>query len=145
MAMPDYESVSAYLAAQPPDVRRVLTQVRAAIRKALPQARETISYKIPTYEVGGKPVVYFAAWKRHYSIYPISAGVQRALQTVLAGCDVEKGTVRFAFDAPVPTALIARIAKLRAAERPPPKASAKAKARPRAKPKATAKSRPRNR
>jgi uncharacterized protein YdhG (YjbR/CyaY superfamily) len=142
MAMPDYESVPAYLAAQPPDVRRVLTQVRAAIRKAIPQARETISYKIPTYEVGGKPVVYFAAWKRHYSIYPISAGVQRALQTVLAGCDVEKGTVRFAFDAPVPGALIARIAKLRAAELPPPKASAKAKVKTKAKPQV--KSRPRS-
>lgn len=127
MAMPTFESVSAYLAAQPPEVRRVLAQVRAAIRQALPQAHETISYKIPTYEVGGKPAVYFAAWKRHYSVYPISAGVRRALRTALAGADVEKGTVRFPFDAPVPSALIARIAELRAAELPPPKAAKVAK------------------
>lgn len=122
MAMPDYESVPAYLAAQPPEVRRVLMHVRAVIRKALPRADETISYKIPTYEIAGKPAVYFAAWKRHYSIYPITAGVQRALRAELAGVDVEKGTVRFAFDAPVPGELIARIAKQRAAELPPVKA-----------------------
>ena len=118
LQMPSYASVSAYLAAQPPEVRKVLTQVRAAIRKALPQARETVSYKIPTYELGGKPVVYFAAWKKHYSLYPITTAVQRKLAKELAGVDVEKGTVRFAYDAPVPGSLIARIAKVRAAEIP---------------------------
>jgi len=123
MAMPSFESVNAYLAAQSPQAKKAVVQVRAAIRKALPQARETISYKIPTYEIDGKPVVYFAAWKRHYSLYPITAAVQRALAAQLAGVDVEKGTVRFPFDAPVPSALIARIAKLRAAELAKPRAA----------------------
>jgi uncharacterized protein YdhG (YjbR/CyaY superfamily) len=114
MAKP--ESVDAYLAAQPPESRAVLGRVREAIRGALRDATEAISYGIPTYEVDGRAVVYFAGWKEHYSVYPASAAIVAALRSELAPYEVEKGTIRFPLDARVPTRLIARIAKLRAAE-----------------------------
>ena len=108
-------SVAEYIASQPKDVRPTLRRVRAAIRKALPKAVETLSYKIPTYRLDRKAVIYFAAWTHHYSIYPASVRLVRSLGRDLGG-RLRNKTIRFALDAKVPTRLIARIARLRAAE-----------------------------
>ena len=110
------KSVSAYIAAQPLPARSALRRVRAAIRKALPGASEAISYRIPVYRLGGRMVIYFAGFRNHYSIYPATARVKRALGKELAAYLHSKGTIRFSLDKAVPTRLIARIAKLRAAE-----------------------------
>jgi len=111
-----YGSVASYLAAQPPAQRSVLRRVRATIRKALPRATEAISYQIPEYKLDGRMVLYFAGYARHYSIYPATAYVLRALKDELAGAVHAKATIRFSYDDAVPTRLITRIAKLRAAE-----------------------------
>jgi uncharacterized protein YdhG (YjbR/CyaY superfamily) len=116
MARPDFKSVADYIAAQPLPARSVLKRVRATIRKALPDATEGISYRIPIYKLNGRMVLYFAGFRRHYSIYPATAGVKAALRNELAGFLHSKGTIRFSLEAPVPTRLIARIVRLRAAE-----------------------------
>ena len=116
MKRADHKSVGAYIAAQPLAARSVLRRVRATIRKALPGAAEGISYRIPIYRLGGRMVLYFAGFRHHYSIYPATTRVKAALRKELAGFLHSKGTIRFALDKPVPTRLIARIAKLRAAE-----------------------------
>jgi uncharacterized protein YdhG (YjbR/CyaY superfamily) len=109
-------TVDAYLAAQPPPARTVLERVRAVIRKALPGAVEGISYRIPVYKLDGVMVLYFAGFRRHYSLYPATARVLAALGDELAGSLHSKATIRFSYEDPVPTRLVARIAKLRAAE-----------------------------
>ncbi len=109
-------SVAEYIASQPKDVRPTLRRVRAAIRKALPKAVETLSYRIPTYRVDRKAVIYFAAWTNHYSIYPATRTLVAALGDELAGLEIKKGTIRLSYDAAVPSVLIARIAKFRARE-----------------------------
>ena len=116
MARTDYKSVTEYIAAQPPPVRSVLRRVRAAIRKALPRATEGISYQMPIYKIDGTMVVYFAGYARHYAIYPATPRLLRALKKELAGLLHSKATLRFPLEGAVPTRLIARIAKLRAAE-----------------------------
>lgn len=116
MATTKFSSVDQYLAAQPASVQRTLARVRGAIRKALPGAPETISYQLPTYKLNGRAVIYFAAWKHHYSIYPSTRAVVDALKDDLEPYEVEKGTIRFPLDQPVPVKLIASIAKLRAKE-----------------------------
>ncbi len=115
MAMQRYGSVSEYIAAQPRAVQGVLRKVRGAIRKAVPAAEESISYGIPAYKVDGRVVIYFAAWKEHFSIYPSSARLVAALPE-LSRYEMSKGTIRMPLDAPVPVRLIERIAKLRAKE-----------------------------
>jgi uncharacterized protein YdhG (YjbR/CyaY superfamily) len=109
-------TVDDYIALQPAAVQSLLERVRSAIRKAVPAAEESISYKIPTYKLQGRPVIYFAAWKQHYSLYPATAQIVAALKDELAAYEVEKGTIRFPLSGPVPVKLIARIAKLRAQE-----------------------------
>jgi uncharacterized protein YdhG (YjbR/CyaY superfamily) len=116
MAKANTPTVAAYLAKQPEDARKILRKVRAAIRKALPGAEETISYQIPSYKLDGAYVVYFAGWKQHYAVYPVSAAVRAALADELAPYAMSKGTVRFPYSEPVPVRLIDRVARLLAKE-----------------------------
>jgi uncharacterized protein YdhG (YjbR/CyaY superfamily) len=110
------DSIDDYIASQPEAVQAILVRVRAAIRKAVPRAEESISYNIPTYKLGGRPLIYFAAWKKHYSIYPASASLAKEFKEELAPYEIEKGTIRFPYSEPAPVKLIARIAKFRARE-----------------------------
>ncbi len=120
------ESVDEYIASQPETIQGVLQRVRSTIRKAVPEAQEVISYKIPTYKLPGGTVLYFAGWKQHYSLYPANGRVVAAFKDELAPYEISKGTIRFPLSQPVPVSLIERIAKFRAnevAEREQPKAA----------------------
>ena len=108
-------SVEEYIAAQPPAVRPKLEQVRAAIRRAVPEAVEGIGYGMPGYKLRGKPMLYFAGFKEHYSLFAASGTFFAALEEELGGYELRKGTVHFPLTMPVPVKLISRIAKLRAA------------------------------
>ena len=116
MAKTDFTSVDEYIATQPEDVRPVLELVRRTIREAVPRADEVISYQIPAYKLDGNAVIYFAGWKRHYSLYPAGDPIVEAFKDELAPYEVDKGTIRFPLSEPVPVKLIAGIAKLRAEE-----------------------------
>jgi uncharacterized protein YdhG (YjbR/CyaY superfamily) len=109
------KSVDEYIAAQPEAVRPKLEQVRAAIRKAVPEAVESIGYRMPGYKLHGKPVLYFAGFKEHYSLFAASGTFFAALEDELSGYEVRKGTVHFPLSKRVPVKLISRLASLRAA------------------------------
>ncbi|HZU26932.1 MAG TPA: DUF1801 domain-containing protein [Bryobacteraceae bacterium] len=108
-------SVDEYIAAQPDTVRPKLEQVRAAIRSAVPAAVEVIGYGMPGYKLHGKPMLYFAAFKGHYSLFAASGTFFAELADELRAYELRKGTVHFPLTDPVPVKLITRIAKLRAA------------------------------
>ena len=111
MAKADVSVVDAYIAKHPAEVQPVLQRVRRIIRRALPGAEETISYQIPTYKVRGQYVVYFAGWKHHWSLYPVTEAVRASLGPELASYEVSKGTVRFPLGEPVPARLVERIVR----------------------------------
>jgi uncharacterized protein YdhG (YjbR/CyaY superfamily) len=117
MSMTDFKTVDQYIAARPKPTQAVLRRVRKTILQALPEAEEVISYKIPAYKLQGRIVLYFAAWKRHYSIYPAGERLVAAFGNELASYAVGKGTIRFSLAEPVPVRLIERIAKFRERER----------------------------
>jgi uncharacterized protein YdhG (YjbR/CyaY superfamily) len=116
MAKTAFTSVPDYIAAQPSPAQAVLRKVRGAIRKALPKAEETISYNIPAYKLAGRATLYFAAFKAHYSLYPASDALIAAIGNARGPHVIKSRTIRFPLDQPVPVALIARIAQLRAKE-----------------------------
>ena len=68
--MKAYRDVDAYLADQPSDVRAVLEKVRRAVKATAPAATEKISYGIPTFDLDGHRLVYYAAFKNHCSFFP---------------------------------------------------------------------------
>lgn len=109
-------TVTAYLASQPPAMRALLRKVRAAIRGAVSEAKEDIAYGLVRYKLDGTMLLYFGGWKSHYSLYPAYPSITKAVKKELAPYTVTKGTIRFPPIEPVPTELIAKIAKLRAAE-----------------------------
>ena len=116
MARTAFTSVTEYIASKPTAVQPVLKRVRRAIRAAVPGAEEGISYQIPVYTLDGVPVLYFAGWKHHYSLYPASEALVAAFSKELAGYEMSKGTIRFPLADAVPEALIARIARFRAGQ-----------------------------
>ena len=105
-----------YIASQPAAVQGLFERMRGAIRKAVPYAEEVISYQILGYKLQGAAVLSFAAWKRHYSLYPATGRVLAEFGDELAMYQVEKATIRLSFSQPVPVESIARIARFRATE-----------------------------
>jgi uncharacterized protein YdhG (YjbR/CyaY superfamily) len=116
MPKTDFKSVDDYIRSQPEAVQRALKQVRSAIRQAVPEAEEVISYKIPTYKRQGGAVLYFAGWAKHYSLYPAGDRLVAAFKERLAPYKVGKGTIRFPLSQPVPARLITQIARFRLKE-----------------------------
>ena len=109
------KTVDEYIAAQSDTLRPKLEQVRATMRKAVPEAVEGIAYRMPGYKLRGRPLLYFAGFKQHYSLFAASGTFFAELEDELKGYELRKGTVHFPLDKPVPVKLISRIAKLRAA------------------------------
>lgn len=77
-------SVDDYLASQPEAARGVLGRVRNVLRKALPDAEEATSYKMPSYKLDDAVVIHVAGWKKHYSLYLASERVVAAFADELA-------------------------------------------------------------
>jgi uncharacterized protein YdhG (YjbR/CyaY superfamily) len=116
MAKTDFKSVDDYIASQPEAAQDMLGRVRSAIRKAVPEAEEVISYQIPAYRAHGRVVIYFAGWKRHYSLYPVTDSLVAAFADELSPYKISKGTIRFPLSEDVPVKLIEDIARFRAKE-----------------------------
>ena len=108
-------TVDEYIAEFPPETRAVLEEIRALIRAEAPQATETISYAIPTFDLGGKHLVHFAGYERHIGFYPGASGIA-AFKDELAGYKSAKGSVQFPLGQPLPGDLIRRIVAFRVAE-----------------------------
>ena len=108
--------VDAFLAALPLEMRAALENLRRAIRAAAPGAEESINYGVPAFKYRGRPLVSYGAAKNHCSFYVQSPAVMEAHRDELAPYDTSKGTVRFAPDAPLPEALVAKLVRARMAE-----------------------------
>ncbi len=108
-------SVDAYLSAVPEPFRAMLQALRAIIRDAAPEATEQISYGMPSYKLG-RPLVSFAAFKHHCSLFGMSGGLFDELDRELQGWRTSKGTIQFTPDRPLPDALVRRIIAARLTE-----------------------------
>jgi uncharacterized protein YdhG (YjbR/CyaY superfamily)/8-oxo-dGTP pyrophosphatase MutT (NUDIX family) len=101
-------SIDDYIATFSQDVQAILEQIRGIIRAAAPDAQETISYGMPTFNLNGRYLVYFAAYKKHIGLYPAPLGVAE-FQDALSRYGSGKGTLKFPLDQPMPLDLIRSI------------------------------------
>lgn len=108
-------SIDDYIAGFPPETRTMLQEMRSIIRAAAPEAVETISYAIPTFDIGGHHLVHFAGFKNHIGFYPVPSAME-AFREELEPFKSGKGSARFPLDTPLPIGLIRRIVEFRVEE-----------------------------
>lgn len=102
-------TIDEYIAAQPEEIQLALHQVRDALKAALPQAKEKISWSMPTYW-DKHNIIHFAGFKKHVGLYPGPAAVEQ-FQAELADYKTSKGTIQLPLNNPMPVSLIAKIAR----------------------------------
>jgi len=109
-----YTTIDEYIATFPAETQKILQEIRALIKAAAPEAREKISYQMPTFDLNGN-LVHFAAFKNHIGFYPTPSGIE-AFKDELSGYAGAKGSVQFPIDQPMPLDLMRRIVEYRVAE-----------------------------
>lgn len=110
-----FTTVDDYILAFPEPVQTKLQELRRLIKDAAPEAEETIKYGMPTFTLHGN-LVYFAAWKKHIGLYPITAAMEASLDELADWKTSGKGTIQFPLDQPLPGALIRSIVAFRVRE-----------------------------
>jgi uncharacterized protein YdhG (YjbR/CyaY superfamily) len=110
-----FQTVAEYAASLPPASKKIFATFRKTIKEAAPRAEELISYNIPALKLHGM-LVYFAAWKEHVSMYPRTAGLEKAFKKEMAKYGVSKGTIKFPTDEPLPLDVISKMVKFRVQE-----------------------------
>ena len=108
------DNIDEYIAGFPEDIKKILEELRATIKKAAPEAEETIKYRMPTFTLKGN-LVHFAAFKNHIGFYPAPTGID-SFKKELSAFKGAKGSVQFPLDKPLPLSLITRIVKFRVKE-----------------------------
>ena len=110
------KSIDEYISGFPKDIQKLLKEVRATIKKAVPEGEETISYSLPTVKLNGSYLIYFSAWKNHISLYPFSSAMEATMKEASAYKTSGKGTIQFPIDKSLPLGLITKIVKFRIKE-----------------------------
>ncbi len=110
------KSVESYVRGLTGESRAAIQKLRETIAAAAPQAEEGISYSMPAFKLGGKGLVYFAAFKDHYSFFPMSKQAIELHRDELGDRVTGKGTISFAYDERLPVGLVKKVVKSRLAE-----------------------------
>ena len=108
------KSIDEYILKFPPEIQVILEMLREVIKESAPDAKEKISYQMPTFVLHGN-LVHFAAFKNHIGFYPTPSGIN-AFKHELSSYKGAKGSVQFPIEKPLPYQLIREIVKFRVAE-----------------------------
>jgi len=109
------KDVDSYIAAFPPEVQEILTQIRTLIKNTAPGAVEGMAYGMPAYKLNKKPLVYFAGYKNHIGFYATPSGHEEFAEE-LSRYKQGKGSVQFPLDKPIPFDLIRQMVAFRVQE-----------------------------
>lgn len=110
----NYESIDDYISNFSPEVQQILQTLRTVIKELVPDAKEKISYQMPTFALHGN-LVHFAAYKNHIGFYPAASGIA-AFKSELEQYKGSKGAIQFPIEEPIPYDLISKIVQFRVAE-----------------------------
>jgi uncharacterized protein YdhG (YjbR/CyaY superfamily) len=107
------KQVRDYIAKLPVATRRRFRELADTIHKSAPSGVDVISYGVPAVRLNGRILVWYAGWKNHVSMYPLSAADRQFAAN--KGLKTSKGTVQFPLDDPLPVSLVKRLVRSRLA------------------------------
>jgi uncharacterized protein YdhG (YjbR/CyaY superfamily) len=107
-------TIDEYFAKLSPRQRAFLQKLRKLIHSIAPKAQECITYSMPGFRQNA-PFVAFAAFKNHYSLFPMGGATVEKFKRELKGFDTNKGTIRFTEEKPLPASLVRKIVRHRLA------------------------------
>ena len=110
------KSVAAYFRSLPAEQRSPLQKLRETIAAAAPEADEGITYSMPGFLLDGRGLVSYAAFNDHYSFFPMGSEAIEVHREELGSRVTGKGTIRFEYDEPLPTALVKKVVRTRLAQ-----------------------------
>jgi uncharacterized protein YdhG (YjbR/CyaY superfamily) len=116
----EFKTMDEYIESYPLEIQPILEKIRQTVKKAAPEAVETISYGMPSFKLNSKVLVYFAAFKHHIGFYPLPSGIT-AFAKELTPYPKGKGSIQFPLDKPVPYDLIEKMVQFRVRENHPKK------------------------
>jgi len=108
----NFKSVEEYIQSFPSEIQTILNKIRSIIIRKAPEAIESISYGMPAYKTNGKPLVYFAGYKKHIGFYATPTG-HTEFANELSKYKQGKGSVQFPINQSIPYDLIERIIDFR--------------------------------
>src|SRR3989339_875840 len=109
---PKKQTITDYISKFPKDVQIILNKIKITIKKSIPKPEEKICYGIPTFDMNGKHLVHFAAFKKHIGFFPTPSGIDK-FKKELSDYKTSKGAIQFPLDNPIPFDLIEKIVKFR--------------------------------
>jgi uncharacterized protein YdhG (YjbR/CyaY superfamily) len=92
------QEIDDHLVALDEPERSTLQVLRLTILEVIRDAEQRISYAMPAFEVRGRVVAGFAAFKHHLGYLPHSGSVRSELEDDVAAYVTSKGAVRFPAD-----------------------------------------------
>jgi uncharacterized protein YdhG (YjbR/CyaY superfamily) len=107
------KTIDAYIDSFPAKVRIILQTLRQTIKEEVPDVEEAIRYTMPTFMLNGTYLIYFAAWKKHISLYPYTSAMEASFTEAAPYKTSGKGTIQFPIDQPLPLPLIRKIVRFR--------------------------------
>ena len=110
------KSVQAYFDGLNDEARAALEKLRTAITAAVPAAEPAIAWNMPGFKLYGKAFVGYAAFKDHYSFFPMSVAAIDAHREELGVHATGKGTISFGYGERLPVGLVKKVVKTRLAE-----------------------------
>jgi uncharacterized protein YdhG (YjbR/CyaY superfamily) len=105
--------VDEYIAQFPKEIQATLNELRQIILKTAPNATESIAYKMPTYKLNNKPLIYFAGHSKHIGLYPMPSVINEFKNKLSGFKQTGKGTLQIPYNLPLPVKLIEQIVKYR--------------------------------
>lgn len=110
------KNIDEYIAGFPLDTQKILEQIQETIKKVVPEAEETISYGIPTFNLNGAHLIYFAAYKKHIGFYPVPSEINQIDEEFASYKTSGKGTLQFPLDKPILLKLVVKLVKFKEKE-----------------------------
>ena len=115
MKQAEFKTIDEYIKTFPQNVQEILKRIRQIVHELAPEAIEAISYQMPTFKLGGKNLVHFAAFQHHIGFYPAPSGT-KAFEKEIESYKHAKGSIQFQLDEPIPYDLIKKIVQFRVKE-----------------------------